>query len=227
MRVGNIISDFINLFYPKYCYGCGGGMVAGEDILCTHCLLDLPKTDYHLHENNPIQQRLRNRLPVTFAAAFLKFRKSGLVQHLLHELKYNNRPEIGVRLGKIYGRELSLTQSFDVIIPVPLHASRQRQRRYNQSEKFAEGLSQALSIPYEDNICIRKTKTSTQTRKNRLERWENVQDVFQLTHAQRLNGKHVLLVDDVFTTGATVEACGQILLESGCQLSVACIAHAQ
>ena len=202
-------------------------MVKGEDILCTHCILDLPKTNYHLQENNPIRQRLNNRLPVAFATAFLKFKKNGMVQHLLHELKYNNHPEIGVRLGKIFGHELLPVNAFDVVIPVPLHAARQRQRGYNQSAKFAEGLSEALSIPYLDNISLRNTRTATQTRKNRLERWENVREVFQITNAERVRGKHVLLVDDVFTTGATIEACGQHLVQSGCLLSVACIAHAQ
>jgi ComF family protein len=156
--------------------------------------------------------------------------KGGIVQSLLHELKYNNRPEIGVRIGKLYGQELvesGFADSFDVIVPVPLHQARLRKRGYNQSAKFAEGLSEALGIPWEESIAVRMQSTTTQTKKGRAARWQNVNAAFSTASSDRIMGKRVLLVDDVITTGATLEACGQHLVENHCEsLSIACIAEA-
>jgi len=225
-----ILHDFIALFYPRVCVACHTSLIKGEDVLCTSCLTQLPKTAYHRFSENPVHNRLAGRLPLQFASAFLKFRKGGLVQSLLHELKYNNRPEIGVRMGHLYGMELAdsgMGESFDVIVPVPLHASRMRKRGYNQSAKFAEGLSEALNIRWEESISLRVAATNTQTRKGRADRWSNVRDAFSVAAVDKVSGLRVLLVDDVITTGATIEACGQHLIESGCaSLSVACIAEA-
>ena len=153
------------------------------------------------------------------------------MQHLLHQLKYNNHPEVGVRIGMLFGKELceqGLDKEFDLIVPVPLHNSRQRKRGYNQSAKFAEGLSTSLTIPWDESISIRKKRTTTQTRKSKLDRWENVKDVFGIDVAEKILNKRILLVDDVITTGATLEACGRHLLENNCSsLSIACIAEAQ
>jgi ComF family protein len=227
----SILSDFVSLFFPRYCMACSESLVKGEDILCTGCILELPKTDYHLQEGNPIEGKLVGRIPVKYAWAFLKFRKKGTVQHLLHQLKYNNHPEIGVALGKVFGKILSdsgFTGAFDLIVPVPLHKSRLLKRGYNQSSKFAEGLSSSLKIPWDESISIRRERTSTQTKKSRMQRWENVKDVFTVSQNDRIFGKRILLVDDVITTGATLEACGQHLITSGCaELSIAVIAEAQ
>ena len=225
------VSDFISLFFPNSCLGCSEALVKGEEILCTHCLAELPRTNYHLQQTNPIEDRLFGRMPVKHAWAFLKFRKSGIVQHLLHQLKYNNHPEVGVRIGMLFGKELreqGLEKEFDLIVPVPLHYSRQRKRGYNQSAKFAEGLSSSLVVPWDESISIRKQRTSTQTRKSKLDRWENVKDVFGIDLTEKILNKRILLVDDVITTGATLEACGQHLLKSNCaELSIACMAEAQ
>lgn len=225
-----IFEDFLALFYPRVCVACHVSLIKGEDVLCTSCLMQLPKTAYHRFNENPVHNRLAGRLPLHFASAFLKFRKGGLVQSLLHELKYNNRPEIGVRMGHLYGLELlesGMSEHFDVIVPVPLHASRLRKRGYNQSAKFAEGLSEALNIKWEESISLRVAATNTQTRKGRADRWSNVKDAFSVASIDHVSGKRVLLVDDVITTGATIEACGQHLLDSGAaSLSVACIAEA-
>ncbi len=226
-----ILEDFLSLFFPRYCLGCAGALLRGEDILCTRCLADLPKTHYHRRAENPVLNRLAGRLPLRHGFAFLKFRKGGMVQHLLHQLKYNNCPEIGEKLGKAYGRELadeSMAGEFDLIVPVPLHRSRLRQRGYNQSAHFAKGLSEALQVPWDETISIRTLATTTQTKKGRAERWENVRHGFSVNANVAIAQRRVLLVDDVITTGATLEACGQHLLECGCaSVSVACIAEAQ
>lgn len=223
--------DFISLFFPRYCLGCNLSLVKGEDTLCTRCLLELPKTNYHLMDDNPIKTKLIGRLNLKYAWAFLKFRKTGIVQHLLHELKYNNHPEVALKIGRIYGQELvqsGFQNEFDVIVPVPLHGSRQRKRGYNQSSKFAEGLSEAFAIPWDESISIRTTTTTTQTKKSKQERWENVKNVFDIRESQNINGQRILLVDDVITTGATLEACGQHLMDHHCkELSIACMAEAQ
>lgn len=223
--------DFVTLFFPNHCLGCSNSLFKGEEILCTRCILQLPKTKYHEEIDNTIKSRLHGRIHLSYAMAFLKFRKTGVVQHLLHQLKYNNHPEIGVRLGKLYGKDLvdsGYDKQFDLIIPIPLHKSRKRRRGYNQSEKFAEGLSGMLQIPWDENIVERKIKTTTQTRKSKIERWENVKDVFLIKQPEKIRDKKILLVDDVITTGATLEACGHQLLNMGCSsLSIACIAEAQ
>jgi ComF family protein len=230
-RALELCGDFISLFFPNYCLGCNNALVKGEEILCTDCILELPKTNYHLDPNNPIRQRLEGRIHLSHAIAFLRFRKTGIVQHLLHQLKYNNHPEVAVRLGKLYGQELTtvgFNKFFDLIVPVPLHKSRKRKRGYNQSAKFAQGLSESLNIPWNEECIGRMVKTDTQTRKNKIERWNNVKDVFRITRPELVCEKRILLVDDVITTGATLEACGHHLLEHGCkELSFACLAEAQ
>lgn len=229
--LNTLVEDFLSMFYPPFCLGCAGPLMKGEETLCTHCLADLPKTHYHRRNDNPVLNRLAGRLPLRHGWAFLKFKKGGIVQHLLHQLKYNNCPEIGERLGKAYGRELAESQligEIDLIVPVPLHRTRLRKRGYNQSAWFAKGLSEALQVPWDETISIRTKATTTQTRKSRSERWENVRHVFAVSTRTSVERKRILLVDDVITTGATLEACGQHLLECGCaSISVACIAEAQ
>jgi ComF family protein len=193
--------------------------------------LDLPRTGYQLTDDNPIKEKFIGRVPVKYAGAFLKFRKTGLVQHLLHQLKYNHHPEVGRRLGIFFGKEMrgvGLANEFDMIIPMPLHRSRQLRRGYNQSTMFAEGLMNSLGIPYNDTAVVRKINTSTQTRKNKAERWENVNLAFTVRDPVAISNKRILLVDDIITTGASIEACGQALVNHVCKdLSVVCMAESQ
>lgn len=228
--MANVMEDFVGLFYPRCCIACHANLLHGEEVLCTRCLSQLPRTSYHTVMDNPVRLRLAGRLPLAFGFAFLRFRKSGLVQSLLHELKYNNRPEVGVRIGKLYGLDLltaGYAGAFDLIIPVPLHPSRIRKRGYNQSAKFAEGLGETLQTKWEESISLRTGATSTQTKKGRTDRWSNVQNAFSISAKTSIEGQRILLVDDVITTGATLEACGQHLIHSGCaSLSIACIAEA-
>jgi ComF family protein len=226
-----ILSDFVGLFFPRYCRGCQEALVKGEELICTKCLLELPRSLYHQEVENPFYNKFRGRIPVAFVMTLFKFVKGSRVQHLLHALKYKNQPELGVTLGRMYGADLSQSGykgRFDIIIPVPLHSSRKRNRGYNQSEEFGKGLGEILEIPCSDKIVKRNVRTETQTRKSRLNRWQNVSEIFVVTRPDEIEDKRILLVDDVVTTGATLEACGRSLLQAGCkELSIACIASTQ
>jgi len=226
-----ILEDFVSLFYPRYCRGCFNSLVKGEDLLCTQCLLEMPKSYYHLQQDNPFYMKFRGRLPVRHVMTLYKFVKEGRVQQVLHALKYKQQPELGEMLGRVYGQDLLEAQfksSFDLIVPVPLHISRRRIRGYNQSEEFGKGLSSILEVPCDDTYMMRSSKTETQTHKTKLSRWENVSQIFHVVNAEAIAEKRVLLVDDVVTTGATLEACGRALVGAGCrELSIACIAATQ
>jgi ComF family protein len=229
--VRDIVTDFLALFFPKYCRGCDDVLVKGEDLICTKCLLELPRSNYHLEQENPFYNKFRGRLPVANVMTLFKFVKQSRVQHLLHALKYKNQPELGVSLGRMYGQDLAsanFREKFDLIVPIPLHNSRRRKRGYNQSEEFGKGLSEVLGIPCSDKFVMRVLKTETQTRRSRLSRWKNVKEVFEVVAPDQIQNKRILLVDDVVTTGATLEACGQVLVNAGCsELSIACIASTQ
>ena len=221
--------DFISMVYPKYCLVCHGGLVKGEDKLCTRCIYDLPKSNYHLNPLNPVYKRLAGRFPLNAASSFLVFRKMGKAQRILHALKYQNQQELGTLIGRIYGSDLANMNAFkaDAVIPIPLHISRQRKRGYNQSELFGKGIAEALNIPLLNSAIERSVKTETQTKKTKLLRWRNVKDVFVVKEPNLIEGQHVLLVDDVITTGATIEACAQQLINAGCKaISIVSIAYA-
>ncbi|MCL2413087.1 MAG: ComF family protein [Bacteroidales bacterium] len=205
-----MLKDLLNLLYPLQCLACRKNLHQNESLICLDCLLHLPKTNFHNDPNNAVSQLFWGRAEVETATAFLFFTKSGKVQHLIHQLKYSKKPEIGVYLGKLFGKDLSKSSNFqniDVIIPVPLHPKRTKVRGYNQSEKIADGLSQTMKIPVDTTSFVRCTNTETQTRKNRFSRWENVKEVFSVENENALTNKHILLVDDVITTGATIEGC--------------------
>jgi ComF family protein len=226
-----IVEDFISLFFPRYCVACEDSLVKGENLVCTRCMLEMPRSNYHLEHENPFFNKFRGRMPVKYVMAYFKFVKSSRVQHILHALKYKNKPELGRMLGQVYGEELiraGFAEKFDMIIPVPLHHTRKRSRGYNQSEEFGMGLSKILEMPCEVNFLTKVARTQTQTRKSKLNRWDNVKEVFAISQQADVMGKRILLVDDVVTTGATLEACGRILIEAGCkELSLACIAATQ
>ncbi len=208
-----------------------GALVRGEEMICSHCLLEMPRSRYHLERENPFYVRFRGRIPVRYVMTMFRFVKGSRVQHLLHALKYKNQPELGVALGRMYGQDLleaEYVSEFDLIVPVPLHSSRKRNRGYNQSEEFGKGLAEILATECSDKLMRRRIGTETQTRKSKLNRWENVRQVFDVSRPERVEGKRILLVDDVVTTGATLEACGRSLLGAGTrELSIACIASAQ
>lgn len=224
-------SDLLSLFSPPTCCACGTALVRGEQMMCTHCLMKLPKTNFHKVRDNMIEKSFWGRIRIERATSFFFFMKGSNFQHILHSLKYKGRSDIGVYLGKRFGNEL-VTQPdfrhFDRIIPVPLHADKLKKRGYNQSEMIAHGMSKAMGIPIDNKTLVRSTFTETQTKKNRIERWENVKSVFSANPAVNLMDQHVLLVDDVLTTGATIEGCAQALLDKNptVKISVATLAYA-
>jgi ComF family protein len=226
----NIFWDFISMIYPEYCHGCGNDLEKGESLICTPCRLSLPVTNAHLEYNNKLRQRFLGKIPIEYAIAYLKFTQGGKVQRLLHALKYNNQPEVGELLGYWYGAELKskeLEKEFDLIIPVPLHPAKLRIRGYNQSDAIAKGMSASMNTEWSADIMIRKIFTDTQTRKKRFARFENVSSVFELLTAQKIINKHILIIDDVMTTGSTFESCARILLDNGAaKISVAALAAA-
>lgn len=230
IAAADAVEDLFSLFFPKYCLGCGEPLTREEENLCTFCLFHLPRTFFHQDPTNAAARVFWGRVRLESAVSFLFFHKGGNVQELLHQLKYQGRKEIGRYLGRLYALELSdsrLLSQVDLIIPVPLHPRKLRKRGYNQSQCFAEGLAGITGIPVMANILVRKAHSSTQTKKSRYERWENVEDIFGVVKPELIRGRHVLLVDDVITTGATIEACAvKLLAVDGVKVSVASIAFA-
>lgn len=224
------LDDLFGLFFPNLCPGCGQHLYRGEEVICSLCRFHLPKTYFHNDPDNPLQRVFWGRVSLESAAAYVYFQKGGTVQRLMHLLKYRNRPDIGREIGKWYGHDLFYSQYFrgiDLVVPVPLHPRKESLRGYNQSLAFAEGLAIHLKAPVEAGCLYRQQFSQTQTRKARYDRWENVEHIFAVRKAVRLEGKYILLVDDVVTTGATLEACAHALLAvKGVKISVATMAYA-
>lgn len=192
------------------------------------CWSQLPETNFHNDTENELFMRFAGKLPLQHALSYLRFTKSGKVQAILHSLKYENKPELGVMLGKRYGELVKtlIAENIDLIVPVPLHESRLRKRGYNQSDAFAAGLSQSTGVPWSSTAVFRRLNSETQTRKTREERWKNVDGIFQIVQIDAVENKRILLVDDVVTTGATLESCAKSILEKAENISIATIAMA-
>jgi ComF family protein len=225
-----LIEDFFSLFFPKVCLACGNSLYLNEEMLCTSCILHLPQTHFAASRDNPVSQVFWGKVDLYSAMALYYFTKGGRVQHLLHQLKYKGCKEIGNFLGQLLGEELKESEYFhsvEVVIPVPLHPRKKRKRGYNQSEMIAAGICQSMNIKLDTHTLYRSHYSETQTRKGRYKRWENVKDIFEITSSGELRGKHVLLVDDVITTGSTLESCSVALQKiPDVRISVACIAFA-
>lgn len=230
IHVKQVLSDVMHLFYPHHCQGCGSDLLQKENLLCLKCINELPHTGFEWHAGNPIEKYFWGRLPVAAAHSEFYFTKDTLIQHLVHQLKYKGNMAIGRYLGGLMGDRLLQSGRFsgvDLLIPLPLYPEKEHRRGYNQAAVIGQGMSLVMNIPLDINSVIRQRSTETQTRKHRTERWQNVDNSFVLADAQRLSGKHLLLVDDVITTGATLEACGRAMLRNNdVQLSIATLAHA-
>jgi ComF family protein len=225
------LADFIALIFPRLCAACNNSLIAREHVLCTNCLYNLPYTNFHLLADNIVARQFWGKLPIEAAYALFYFTKGGNVQNMVHRFKYDGMQQIGVLLGEIAGSQLQQNPTFsgvDHIIPVPLHSSKLRKRGFNQSACFANGLASKLNALVEEHNLVRIIATETQTRKKRFARFENMQEVFSIADPEKLVNKHVLLVDDIVTTGSTLEACGAELLKiPGLKLSIATIAYAE
>jgi ComF family protein len=225
------LADFVSLLFPQLCAACGESLVGSEELICTECRFSLPYTDFEVRPDNIVAQQFWGRVKLEAAYALFYFMKGGKVQNLVHGLKYKGMKEIGTLLGQMAGSRLAKNEVFksvDLLIAVPLHKKRLKQRGYNQAECFAQGIARQLGVEVETDNLLRPTATETQTHKGRFERFNNMQEVFTLKHPERLANKHILLVDDVITTGSTLEACGaQLLKIEGVRLSIATIAYAE
>ena len=228
---GNVWYDLsrglFHLFFPRLCVSCSSTLRTGERVLCLSCVVQLPETGYHDHAANDTVMRLAGRFPFRNATSYGYFTHDGLLQHLLHQLKYNNNREVGRYLGEklAYGlKKTDWVAGIDMIVPVPLHRSRLLERGYNQSELIADGMAKVLDKPVVAHVLLRKRHTESQTKKTREERLNNMSDAFVVPDPAPVRGKHILLIDDVLTTGATLEACALTLLAiDGVSVSIATI----
>jgi ComF family protein len=211
-----VTESLLHLAFPHTCAGCGSDLLDKGNLLCTYCHAALPLTSFHLHSNNPVERLFWGRLPVTYATAQYYFSKESLMQRLMHAFKYKGNKDLGFFMGKMMGHELASSNRFlqvDALVPLPLFPSKERKRGYNQATVLCEGIAEILKKPVLKDAVVRTMHTESQTKKNRVERWQNMEGRFQLANKEAIAGKHILLVDDVITTGATLEACGHEILK--------------
>ena len=224
-----LLLSFIHLFFPHVCDGCGTDLTSAEEILCLTCLEKLPRTDFQHYDTNPVAKVFRGRVHICHAMAAYYYRKSSVLQSLIYRFKYHNRQDIALQLGRQLGHMLLQSKwihEINGIIPVPLSKSRERSRGYNQAALLAAGIAAVTNKPVLSDVLIRKNYLSSQTKKNRELRWENVESAFALSNAASIRDQHILLVDDVITTGATTEACCLTLQQAKVNISVCSLAYA-
>ena len=226
-----MFKSIINLFFPKVCSGCNSFLLTNENVICTHCRHDIPLTNHHLIADNDAFKKFYGRIPVLHASALFYFHKKGIVQQLIHNLKYKGHEEIGTILGEWYAEDLKTIDSLhdiDQIIPVPLHRRKFKERGYNQVTAFGKALSSSLNVEYNNSILVRNIYSKTQSKKNLLGRTEGIETIFDVSFTDSDHNKHFLLIDDVITTGSTLEACSRALLKiPGARISIVCMAMAQ
>jgi ComF family protein len=227
IKLKEIKDSVLHLLFPHVCTGCGSDILNEETVLCIKCMDAMPETNFELHQNNPVEKLFWGRLPLTGATAQFYFTKESLMQHLMHQFKYKGNKDLGFQLGRLMGTRLKNTNRFstiDALVPLPLFPAKEKRRGYNQATVLCDGMAEAMGIPVLDKVITRPQHTETQTKKGRIERWKNMEGKFILSKPDAISNKHLLLVDDVVTTGATVEACGAELLKTdNVKLSLACL----
>jgi ComF family protein len=227
--LNSVFHNLLHLFFPYRCCGCGTDLLSENNLFCFYCQAYMPLTGFESFPANPIEKIFWGRAEIMTATAYLYFTGGSSVQHSLHQLKYKGRKEIGIYFGQQMGKQLKQSGRFnacEIIVPLPLFAAREKIRGYNQATMIAAGIAQQLKIPVVQDAVFRVKKTETQTHKSRIQRWKNMESTFEIRDPARINGRHVLLVDDVVTTGASLEACaGVLLIVPGVQVSIACLAH--
>lgn len=225
-----MFKSLLHLFFPPTCAGCKTILIANENVICTSCRHEMPLTKHHLNPENDAYRKFYGRIPVEHVSALVYFHKKGIVQELIHSLKYRGQEAIGTVLGEWYAEELKnipVLSTVDTIIPVPLHPKKLRERGYNQVTEFGNALAKSLRIPVNTSILFRQVYSKTQSQKNRLSRTEGIDTIFDVSFDEKDHNKHFLLIDDVITTGATLEVCAKALLKiPGTKISIVCMAMA-
>lgn len=224
-----IKDSLFHLLFPHVCSGCGNDILQKESMLCMRCIETMPETNFEKHANNPVEKKFWGRLALAAATAQYYFTRESLMQHLMHQFKYKGNQELGIQLGEMMGQSIknSSRLKIDALIPLPLFAAKEKKRGYNQATILCQGMADHLQVPVLKNVIIRSHHTETQTQKGRVERWQNMEGKFELIDAGAIQNKHIMLVDDVITTGATLEACGAELLKvENVKLSVGVLCYA-
>lgn len=225
-----MFKSLLHLFFPPTCAGCKTILIANENVICTSCRHEMPLTQHHLNPENDAYKKFYGRIPVEHVSALVYFHKKGIVQELIHSLKYRGQEAIGTVLGEWYAEELKnipVLSTVDAIIPVPLHPKKLGERGYNQVTEFGNALAKSLQIPVNTSILFRQVYSKTQSQKNRLSRTEGIDTIFDVSFDEKDHNKHFLLIDDVITTGATLEVCAKALLKiPGTKISIVCMAMA-
>lgn len=218
MQIRSYLEDFLELFFPECCAGCGRTLIRKEDFICIYCRYALPQTNFHRVDDHEAARLFWGLVPFQFVLSYLYFKDMSSVQQIIHHFKFKNKPLLASYFGKEYGRKLiwknhPVTQA-DVLIPVPMQPKKLRKRGYNQSEYFALGLAEILEIPLCSTALKRQNGSVSQIGKNRLDRFQNIGNAIEPGYLDGLAGKHIVLVDDVLTTGATLAACAEVLLKA-------------
>lgn len=225
-----MLKSIVNLFFPKVCNACNNLLNENTDTICLDCRHDLPVTNFHFDNNDAVKNVLYGRAEVENSTALFRFEKKGNVQRLIHNLKYKDYEHIGFVLGNWLGGELKTIDAYkdiDVVIPVPLHKKKLKKRGYNQVAQFGNQIAKALEVDYLDDVLLKVTNTKSQVNKKRLARWNNNEELFTLENQTKIENKHILIVDDIITTGATLEACINVLKQSkNIKISIATMAIA-
>ena len=226
----SLLTDFVELVFPNVCASCGNNLYDHERVVCAECLYYLPRTNFHRNLNEKVSEIFFGRFLIEYATAFVYFQKDSKFQQLIYLLKYKSRIDIGEELGRLFGNDLAesgVFDSVDLIIPVPLHPKKMKLRGYNQSEAIAKGLCESMNKMLNIDVLQRCTFTETQTKKDKASRWDNVKEAFEIKNSEKIQDCHILLVDDVITTGATLEACATKILEvANTKVSIASLAIA-
>ncbi len=226
ISIKEIKDSVLHLLFPHVCTGCGSDILSENSILCMRCIDAMPETNFELHAGNPVEKLFWGRIKLTAGTAQFYFTKESLMQHLMHQFKYKGNKELGLQLGRLMGEQLIKSGNYnvDALVPLPLFPAKEKRRGYNQATILCKGMSEVMNIPVLEKIVTRPEHTETQTKKGRIERWKNVEGKFVVADANAIQNKHLLLVDDVVTTGATLESCGVAILNaSNVKLSIAAL----
>lgn len=226
----SLVEDGLHLFYPHVCTGCGTDLIQKDILLCHNCINELPETAFCSIKDNPVEKMFFGRIAVETAGSVYYFTKGSVLQHLIHELKYKGNKDIGCWLGEKMGISLTTSGRFgdiDIVVPLPMYRDKEMKRGYNQATVIAKGIAGVMKVPVDETSVTRNRATETQTRKDRTERWLNADNSFSVNDKSTLAGKHILLVDDVITTGATLEVCGHAIKHiPDTRLSIVTLAYA-